>query len=359
MPAGSGSQRGRVSVSWAGSPAEITGETGSISCLSSPLGLEEKTVLSKKEKMKLRKERWLQKIESVKLAKQKQKAEAKRKATPVVGDMQPLMEALPELSDLTTGGRGRKLPKSHVEAKAEPADFCLMKQAQKCRLLEEEVARFHEVITNPSYRANPLMTISEHLSKRLRQEEEECPLPAMPDTGGGLQVNTQDTPHCLVCHPGCFRQVEDAAGTWSEPWMMLLMVANLRGPPDVLAGKSSTSLASSSPVVGALALMIFIIASATSQVTSVLAEASPMRLVCESTSSSARRSAAQLLQQGENLLYEDLFSEKQLPREKYSPQDDEALVVRTIMDAVRRMTEDHTGIFKSLKNEKNEETPMA
>ncbi|KAM6396588.1 ribosome biogenesis protein SLX9 homolog [Pluvialis apricaria] len=146
------------------------------SIISSRTGLEEKTVLSKKEKMKLRRERWLQKIESVKLAKQKQKAEAKRKATPVVGDMQPLMEALPELSDLTTSGSGRKPPKSHVKAKAEPAVFCLMKQAQKCQLLEEEVARFHEVITNPRYRANPLMTISEHLSKRLRQQEEGKPL---------------------------------------------------------------------------------------------------------------------------------------------------------------------------------------
>ncbi|XP_064925435.1 ribosome biogenesis protein SLX9 homolog [Columba livia] len=146
------------------------------SIISSRTGLEEKTVLSKKEKMKLRKERWLQKIESVKLAKQKQKAEAKRKATPVVGDMQPLMEALPELSELTTGGRGRKTPKSRVKAKAEPADFCLMKQAQKHRLLEEEVARFHVVIANPRYRANPLTAISEHLSKRLRQEEEGKPL---------------------------------------------------------------------------------------------------------------------------------------------------------------------------------------
>ncbi|NXB98758.1 F207A protein, partial [Orthonyx spaldingii] len=129
------------------------------SITSSRTGLEEKTVLSKKEKMKLRKERWLQKIESVKMAKQKQKAEAKRKATPVVGDMQPLMEALPELSDLTTGGRGRKPFKSHIKAKAEAADFCLMKQAQKHQLLEEEVARFHEVITDPQYRANPLLAI--------------------------------------------------------------------------------------------------------------------------------------------------------------------------------------------------------
>ncbi|XP_069717003.1 ribosome biogenesis protein SLX9 homolog [Phaenicophaeus curvirostris] len=142
------------------------------SIISSRTGLEEKTVLSKKEKMKLRRQRWLQKIENVKLAKQKQKAEAKRKATPVVGDLQPLMEALPELSDLTTAGKGRKPPKSHVKAKAEPADFCLMKQAQKCQLLEEEVARFHEIIANPTYRANPLMAISEHLSKRLKQEEE-------------------------------------------------------------------------------------------------------------------------------------------------------------------------------------------
>uniref|UniRef100_A0A803W662 Family with sequence similarity 207 member A n=1 Tax=Ficedula albicollis TaxID=59894 RepID=A0A803W662_FICAL len=115
-------------------------------------------------------------IESVKMAKQKQKAEAKRKATPVVGDMQPLMEALPELSYLTTGGMGRKPLKSPIKAKAEPADFCLMKQAQKHQLLDQEVARFHEVISDPQYRANPLLAISEHLSKRLRQGGEGEPL---------------------------------------------------------------------------------------------------------------------------------------------------------------------------------------
>ncbi|XP_010711432.1 protein FAM207A isoform X2 [Meleagris gallopavo] len=141
------------------------------SIVSSKTGLEGKTLLSKKEKMKLRKERWLQKIESVKLAKRKQKAEAKRKATPVVGDMQPLMEALPELSDLTAGIKGRKPSKRHVKAKAEPADFCMMKQAQKHKLLEEEMAQFHDVIADPRYKAHPLLVISEHLSERLRQEE--------------------------------------------------------------------------------------------------------------------------------------------------------------------------------------------
>ncbi|XP_043361762.1 protein FAM207A isoform X1 [Dermochelys coriacea] len=133
-------------------------------------GVEEKPLLSKREKMKLRKERWLQKIEGVKLARQKQKAEAKRKATPVVGDMQPLMEALPELSELTTTSKARKQPKIHVRVKAEPTDFNQMKPAQKRRLLQEEVARFHEVIASPVYKANPLAAISEHLCKRLKQE---------------------------------------------------------------------------------------------------------------------------------------------------------------------------------------------
>uniref|UniRef100_A0A669QVR0 Family with sequence similarity 207 member A n=1 Tax=Phasianus colchicus TaxID=9054 RepID=A0A669QVR0_PHACC len=154
-----------------GEEAGVQNQSSSGSHLPFSLGLEEKTLLSKKEKMKLRKERWLQKIESVKLAKQKQKAEAKRKATPVVGDMQPLMEALPELSDLTAGIKGRKPSKRYVSPSNGLSDFCMMKQAQKHRILEEELAQFNEVIADPRYKAHPLLVISEHLSKRLRQEE--------------------------------------------------------------------------------------------------------------------------------------------------------------------------------------------
>uniref|UniRef100_A0A803Y4A0 SLX9 ribosome biosis factor n=1 Tax=Meleagris gallopavo TaxID=9103 RepID=A0A803Y4A0_MELGA len=102
------------------------------SIVSSKTGLEGKTLLSKKEKMKLRKERWLQKIESVKLAKRKQKAEAKRKATPVVGDMQPLMEALPELSDLTAGIKGRKPSKRYVSLKCNTAELTCESALEMC-----------------------------------------------------------------------------------------------------------------------------------------------------------------------------------------------------------------------------------
>lgn len=50
-------------------------------------------------------------IEGIKLAKRNQQAEAKRKATPVIGDMHPLMEALPEISDLATVSNYCQQPK--------------------------------------------------------------------------------------------------------------------------------------------------------------------------------------------------------------------------------------------------------
>ncbi|RXN37727.1 FAM207A-like isoform X1 [Labeo rohita] len=63
-------------------------------------GTGEKKQQSKKEKMKERRERWLNKISAIKLAREQQVAQARRKATPVVGDMRPLVDALPELSQL-------------------------------------------------------------------------------------------------------------------------------------------------------------------------------------------------------------------------------------------------------------------
>ncbi|XP_030006455.1 ribosome biogenesis protein SLX9 homolog isoform X1 [Sphaeramia orbicularis] len=61
---------------------------------------EEKKVKSKKEKMKERRERWLNKISFIKQFQEQQAATARRQATPVVGDLRPLADALPELCQL-------------------------------------------------------------------------------------------------------------------------------------------------------------------------------------------------------------------------------------------------------------------
>lgn len=54
----------------------------------------------------------LAEIEMIKLAKQKMKAQEKRKSTPVVGDMQPLSDALPELTELISESNSSMANKS-------------------------------------------------------------------------------------------------------------------------------------------------------------------------------------------------------------------------------------------------------
>ncbi|KAM7365221.1 hypothetical protein PAMP_016167 [Pampus punctatissimus] len=142
-------------------------------------GPEEKKVKSKKEKMKERRERWLNKISSIKQAKEQQAAEARRQATPVVGDMRPLADALPELSELiaptvTAPTARRKSRKNKVPVKRpEPTDFSQMKQSQKRKLLETETSRFSNAVKTLSAKMNPLADVGEHLRKRMRQEEEQ------------------------------------------------------------------------------------------------------------------------------------------------------------------------------------------
>lgn len=142
---------------------------------------EDKKVKSKKEKMKERRERWLNKISFIKQAKEQQAATARRQATPVVGDLRPLADALPELCQLhpaanTDTSVRRKNRKNKVPVKrTEPTDFSQMKQSQKRKLLETETHRFSDAIKSLATKTNPLADIGEQLRKRMRQEEEQGP----------------------------------------------------------------------------------------------------------------------------------------------------------------------------------------
>uniref|UniRef100_A0A3Q2E4B8 SLX9 ribosome biogenesis factor n=1 Tax=Cyprinodon variegatus TaxID=28743 RepID=A0A3Q2E4B8_CYPVA len=138
----------------------------------------------KKEKMKERRERWLSKIGSIRRAQEQEAAAARRQATPVVGDLRPLADALPELCQLigspaTLGSldlvgplaTSRSLrPVGHRPA---PTDFSQMKRSQKRKVLETEISRFSDAIRTLSSKQNPLADIGEQLRKRMRQEEEQ------------------------------------------------------------------------------------------------------------------------------------------------------------------------------------------
>ncbi|XP_068403303.1 ribosome biogenesis protein SLX9 homolog isoform X2 [Eschrichtius robustus] len=126
-------------------------------------GAKAKAVLPKKEKLKLRRERWLQKIEATRLAEQKLKAERRRRAMVVVGDLQPLRDALPELLELQTAGQ-----RAAVRPRA--AQLSRMSAAQRFQLLEEERTRFRELLASPAYRASPLQAIGRQLAQQMRLE---------------------------------------------------------------------------------------------------------------------------------------------------------------------------------------------
>ncbi|KAM8819512.1 ribosome biogenesis protein SLX9 homolog isoform 2-T2 [Rhynchonycteris naso] len=163
---------------------------------------EVKAVLPKKEKWKLRRERWLQKIEAIKLAEQKHKAERRRRATVIVGDLQPLRDALPELLEL--GGGARRPHTRGTSSKPRPAELSRMSAAQRLQLLfsrrgvvpqeclsrtpvamaglqgmlnlscpiasrsEEERTRFQDLLANPTYRASPLLAIGQQLARQMQ-----------------------------------------------------------------------------------------------------------------------------------------------------------------------------------------------
>ncbi|XP_034510442.1 protein FAM207A isoform X3 [Ailuropoda melanoleuca] len=165
-------------------------------------GAEARAVLPKKEKLKLRRERWLQtfqgetwhraneqtrerrarifhvqqalglpavplEIEAIKLAEQKRKAERRRRATVVVGDLQPLRDALPELLELEAGSRQRRA-RGSVSSRPRPSELSRMSAAQRLQLLEEERARFRELLASPTYRASPLLAIGQQLAQQMQ-----------------------------------------------------------------------------------------------------------------------------------------------------------------------------------------------
>ncbi|XP_055135913.2 ribosome biogenesis protein SLX9 homolog isoform X3 [Symphalangus syndactylus] len=132
-------------------------------------GAEAKTVLPKKEKMKLRREQWLQKIEAIKLAEQKHREERRRRATVVVGDLHPLRDALPELLGLEAGSR--RQARSRESKKPRPSELSRMSAAQRQQLLEEERTRFQELLASPAYRASPLVAIGQTLARRMQLED--------------------------------------------------------------------------------------------------------------------------------------------------------------------------------------------
>ncbi|KAM8854012.1 ribosome biogenesis protein SLX9 homolog [Synchiropus picturatus] len=138
----------------------------------------EKKLKPKKEKMKERRERWLNKMRSITKMKADQAAALQRRAMPVVGDMRPLVDALPELSELMApssvvpAARARSR-KNKLPVKRPQPGVNRMNLAQKRKFLETEASSFSSFAKSLSTKPNPLAEIGEILKKRMKEEEEQ------------------------------------------------------------------------------------------------------------------------------------------------------------------------------------------
>ncbi|XP_070571042.1 ribosome biogenesis protein SLX9 homolog [Ptychodera flava] len=119
--------------------------------------------MKKKDRRKQRHEQWLQKIETIKTLRKKEKEAKKRAKTPIVGDLQLLSDALPDLTEYFKTSKRNKRP----EKKHRPTPSTKDRQ----KLMNEEVAKFRQVQNNSSFKTSPLTSIKEQLRNQMLQEE--------------------------------------------------------------------------------------------------------------------------------------------------------------------------------------------
>lgn len=129
--------------------------------------------LKKKDKRKLRHEKWLEKVDAIQQTKKRQKERMKRAKTPVVGDLEPMMSALPELSEIIRMSEeaGKRADKRRQELGSQSKKNTL-KRKQRQKLLDTEKGRFHQVLRHTAFKANPFVTINKHLALKIQQENQ-------------------------------------------------------------------------------------------------------------------------------------------------------------------------------------------
>ncbi|XP_078620711.1 ribosome biogenesis protein SLX9 homolog [Branchiostoma floridae x Branchiostoma japonicum] len=126
------------------------------------------TRVSKKDKRKSRHDAFLQKLEAAHTAKRKAKEMKKRQQTAVVGDMQPLKDALPQLTAFLEQQQGGTAAAGQEKKEKEGT----LKPKERKRIEQEELSRFQQILQHPQYRHNPVSTIMEHLKNKLSKEQD-------------------------------------------------------------------------------------------------------------------------------------------------------------------------------------------
>lgn len=120
--------------------------------------------LSKKDKLKLRREMLLKKFEAI----NQQKLRDKKKKTPVVGDMNPLHDALPSLESLLKN-RPKISYKQHEQHLKKKKGIEKSKKIKKNQL--QGIKMFQHIIKNKQFQKNPQLAVEQHVKGLLQHEK--------------------------------------------------------------------------------------------------------------------------------------------------------------------------------------------
>ncbi|XP_062518854.1 ribosome biogenesis protein SLX9 homolog [Corticium candelabrum] len=119
--------------------------------------------LSKKERQKIRREKWLKKIDATQA-----QNKPKHHHTPViVGDLEPLKSALTELEHVSHN-TPKKARKPRATDEFSPSKKSLTRKHRQ-RVLKSEVERFHKVLQDKAFKEDPIEAITQHIQYTVKQ----------------------------------------------------------------------------------------------------------------------------------------------------------------------------------------------
>lgn len=121
--------------------------------------------LPKKDKLKLRREILLKKIDTVNQMKKQLKIRNKRKKTQLIGDTNPLHDALPSLESLLKTKTTNKSGKITSMKKK-----CVEKASKRRKQLINGVKTFKQTLKNKRFKTNPLQAVTEHIQYIVQSE---------------------------------------------------------------------------------------------------------------------------------------------------------------------------------------------
>ncbi|KAK7113534.1 hypothetical protein V1264_012805 [Littorina saxatilis] len=124
--------------------------------------------LKKKDKLRLRHELWMEKVDALQTAKKNRKAKKKREQTAVVGDLSGMADALPTLELLMKQSSDAALEREKKERKPKG----LAKEKQRKEQMISDIAVFQQVLNIPEFKANPAATMLEHLRNKIKQGQQ-------------------------------------------------------------------------------------------------------------------------------------------------------------------------------------------